>query len=77
MDIILNAKRIFMNFFTGLINNFIPYFAYCDEFDENNISANEIFAFKDYLKMFSNEDIPFMSEFVNKTMVNYYYLFNK
>ena len=49
VDIVLNAKRILFNFKCILINNFLPFFLYSSTFNEKQIIANEIFAFKDYI----------------------------
>ena len=65
----MNIKRIFFNFFWGLINNIIPFFLY-SELSENeiaNIKYNEIFDIEDYLKIFSVEEKSFMKELTNKT----------
>lgn len=56
----LNIKKISINFFVGLLNNFIPYFTYSNYHDENNMVAKEIFALDEYNKMFPLEDRNFM-----------------
>lgn len=65
----MNIKRIFFNFFWGLINNIIPFFLY-STLTENEISnskCEEIFDMEDYLKIFPTEEKSFMKEFCNKS----------
>jgi hypothetical protein len=68
-EAVLRTKQIFNNFFLGLINNFIP--LYKPNIEEELImnSANEIFQFDAYVKLFPSENAQFYKEFSTKTMV--------
>ncbi|KAL4490317.1 hypothetical protein ABPG72_004356 [Tetrahymena utriculariae] len=69
MNLILNMKKIFLQFMISLINNYIPFFLFPTDFDYKRDVSNEIFDFKAYFRFLDASSEPFYQEFVQKTMI--------
>ncbi|EAR85037.2 DENN domain protein (macronuclear) [Tetrahymena thermophila SB210] len=69
MNLILNMKKIFLQFMISLINNYLPFFLFPTDFDYERDVSNEIFDFKAYFRFLDASSEPFYQEFVQKTMI--------
>ncbi|KAL4440843.1 hypothetical protein ABPG74_013824 [Tetrahymena malaccensis] len=69
MNLILNMKKIFLQFMISLINNYLPFFLFPTDFNYERDVSNEIFDFKAYFRFLDASSEPFYQEFVQKTMI--------